>query len=172
MPYIEQQPRSKRANRNLVLVLLVSAAAICGFAWWIWSQRNVANQQFREVAAMATALENEGHFEQAAGSWGAFAAHTPNASYRIEAWQHAAADYLTVGQYNNALSSYQSAATIGGWTYSEAAGAAATAKQMHNNQLAITYLQKAINLMPKAMVSRQAEIQSDEQQISQLRQSP
>lgn len=173
MPLVTNQAgRKKRVPGfvwwGLVLIVLVFVA-VTAFHYY---EEYRSQQEFAQIQTQTESLEAQGNFAQIASLWAGYASDNSNdKSHRAQAWQKAADAYMSEGDWKDGLHAYQQAEALTGLTYEEAAGAAQAAMRLHENDLAVHYLQMELKLLPKDLSLPQLQRQLIEKQIQQMKQA-
>lgn len=145
-----------RFKRQLILIIAVGVVllAVAGIGYYVWhtlqhkaAMRSQATTG-QSAVSTAEAQANNGDTNAALSTLGTAIKDTNNKSQIAALYVQQGVTYTDDQNYSAALQSYLQAEQTNGLTYSLAQSIAEAAQASGNKQLAITYFQKAINLVP------------------------
>lgn len=171
---VSSAPRPLHKGRLLiivVIVVIVLAAAGGGYYYWHKRQHKTASTPpttGQSAANTAIQQENNGNSAQALSTLNTAIKNTTDRTQKAALYTQQGDVYNNDNNYKSALTSYQNAAQTDGLTYALAQSIAESAQAAGNNQLAIEYYQKAINLIPSNDPTGAAEKNSFQASINQL----
>jgi tetratricopeptide (TPR) repeat protein len=135
--------------------MLIVGASIGGFlsarmppAQYDTSTYN-GNASYTNTLIASNILSSDKHYDKAAALWISYATKASIHSNQSQGYLNAAAQYITDGQFSQAIDMCKKSEAAEGVTFDESEVAANAYMALGNNQMAIYYYQQAIRLNPK-----------------------
>jgi tetratricopeptide (TPR) repeat protein len=164
--------RRFRVTATAAVIVIIALAGYFGWRYHVSSVAKADNQKYSGVQTAADLLSSNGHFDQAANLWVAYAAGTSNRVHKGSAYVNAAIIYLSDNQYAQAYAMCQKAEAANGITYTEAEEAAVAAQGLGKKAVAIRYYQEAIRLIPASTSLPEIQKSIFNAEIQQLQAKP